>query len=224
MITKAALDAKLRGYKQNEPEAVKIRDEINAEWEQIRPLLASLAKMQEEVTRILEETSVHDSRIYIAAQRHLLLVGENVRAPRVMIPRQVYDFTLVGSHVGPLKPWRFISQKERDEVAAKRKAEAEAAMFDQMNSLIQIADSTTNATLAAQDYKQAEQIAINLYMYVYTIVPNNFWVVKPYMNEYQGQISYQENPMFGGGGIGLYFWWVKTCGSIQACSGRNIGP
>lgn len=93
-----------------------------------------------------------------------------------------------------------------------------------MNSLIEEADLTTNATLAAQDYKQAEQIAINLYMYVYTVVPNQFWVVKPYMNGYQGQISYQQNPMFGGSGVGLYFWWVKTCGSTQACSGRSIGP
>jgi len=97
-------------------------------------------------------------------------------------------------------------------------------MFAQMNSLIQTADSTTNTTLAAEDYKQAEQIGINLFMYVYTIVPNTFWVVKPYMNGYQGQISYQENPMWGGTNVGLYYWWVKTCGSTQACSGRGIGP
>jgi ABC-type oligopeptide transport system substrate-binding subunit len=96
----------------------------------------------------------------------------------------------------------------------------QAAMFAQMNSLIQIADSTTNATLAAQDYQQAEQLAINLYMYVYLSVGNGFMVVKPYMNGYQGQISYQENPMLPY----MYFWWVKTCGSVQACSGRNMGP
>jgi len=98
----------------------------------------------------------------------------------------------------------------------------QAAMFAQMNSLIKTADSTANATLAAQDYQEVEQIAINLYMYVYTFDPNWFWVVKPYMNGYQGQISYQENPMLGGND--LYFWWVKTCGSTQACSGRSIGP
>jgi ABC-type transport system substrate-binding protein len=100
----------------------------------------------------------------------------------------------------------------------------QATMYAQMNSLIQIADSTTNATLAAQDYRQAEQLAINLYMLVYLYVPNEFLVVKPYMNGYQGQISYQENPMFTYFPTGLYFWWVKTCGSVQACSGRNIGP
>ena len=98
----------------------------------------------------------------------------------------------------------------------------EAAMFAEMNSLIKTADSATNATLAAQDYRQAEQLAINLYMYVYLHVANGFWVVKPYMNGYQGQISYEENPMVYPDG--LYFWWVKTCGSVQACSGRNIGP
>ena len=100
----------------------------------------------------------------------------------------------------------------------------QAAMFAEMNSLIQIADSTTNATLAAQDYRQAEQLAINLYSYVYLQVDNNFLVVKPYMNGYQGQISYEENPMFTYLPTTLYFWWVKTCGSVQACSGRNIGP
>ena len=98
----------------------------------------------------------------------------------------------------------------------------EAAMYAQLNSLIRIADSTTNATLAAQDYRQAEQLAINLYLYVYRCILNNFLVVKPYMVGYQGQISYQENPIYDGDG--LYFWWVKTCGSIQACSGRSIGP
>jgi ABC-type transport system substrate-binding protein len=100
----------------------------------------------------------------------------------------------------------------------------QAMMFAQMNSLIQIADSTTNATLAAQDYRQAEQLAINLYMDVYLTVLNYFWVVKPYMNGYQGQISYEGNPMFSYLPTGLFFWWVKTCGSVQACSGRNIGP
>jgi ABC-type transport system substrate-binding protein len=100
----------------------------------------------------------------------------------------------------------------------------QAAMFAQMNALIEIADSTANSTLAAQDYKAAEQLAIDLYMYVYTAIDNAFWVVKPYMNGYQGQISYQENPLVGALGVGLYFWWVKTCGSIQACSGRGIGP
>ena len=89
-----------------------------------------------------------------------------------------------------------------------------------MNALIAEADSTTNATLAAQDYKQIEQIAINLCLYIYLFQANYFYVVKPYMNGYQGQISYLMNPM----APDYYVYWVKTCGSVQACSGRNIGP
>lgn len=100
----------------------------------------------------------------------------------------------------------------------------QAVLYAQMNSLIAQADSTTNATLAAQDYQQMEQIAVELYMYVYTVIPSQFWVVKPYMTGYQGQISYQMNPVFGGSEIGQYYWWVKGCENPQACSGRNIGP
>ena len=96
----------------------------------------------------------------------------------------------------------------------------QATTYAEMNSLIQTADTTTNATLAAQEYRQAEQLAINLYMYVYTFKLNSFLIVKPFMNGYQGQIQYEQNPQLPT----LYFWWVKTCGSIQACSGRNVGP
>ncbi len=100
----------------------------------------------------------------------------------------------------------------------------QAEMFAKMNSLIHEADLATNATLAAQDYKQVEQIAVNLYMYVYLTFPDSFWVVKPYMNGYQGQISYQMNPLFGGALEGHYYWWVKGCESPQACPVRKIGP
>lgn len=96
----------------------------------------------------------------------------------------------------------------------------QAAMYAQMNALIAEADLTTNATLAAQDYKQVEQIAINLYLYVYLYQANGFYVVKPYMNAYQGQMSYFLNPME----LFHFVYLVKTCGSVQACSGRNIGP
>jgi len=74
----------------------------------------------------------------------------------------------------------------------------QSSMLAQMSMLIKTADSATNASLAAQYYKAAEQIAVNLYMYVYAYVPNCFWVVKPYMNGYQGQMAYEENPMFEG--------------------------
>ena len=97
----------------------------------------------------------------------------------------------------------------------------QAAMQAQLNTLVTEADATTNETLATQDYKQAEQIAINLYLYVYLDQPSSFYVVKPYMNAYHGEISYLMNPMLY---TTQYVWWVKTCGSTQACSGRGIGP
>jgi hypothetical protein len=59
-------------------------------------------------------------------------------------------------------------------------------------------------------------LAINLYMYIYTYTPNYFLVVKPYMSAYQN--------IGPAGAAGVYYWWIKTCGSIQACSGRGIGP
>ncbi|MEM4955060.1 MAG: ABC transporter substrate-binding protein [Metallosphaera sp.] len=85
----------------------------------------------------------------------------------------------------------------------------QARLYQELNTYIEEADNTANATQAAYYYKQAEQIAIDLYMYVYTQPPNAFWVVKPYMTGYQGHISYEENPMIGGAGDSLYFWWVK---------------
>ena len=100
----------------------------------------------------------------------------------------------------------------------------EAAMFAQMNALIWEADSTTNMTLAAQDYKQIEQIGINLCLWVYTFVQNKLLVVKPYINGYQGQISYIMNPVLDTEETAQYVWLVKTCGSTQACSGRGMGP
>jgi ABC-type transport system substrate-binding protein len=86
----------------------------------------------------------------------------------------------------------------------------EAAQYLQMNKLIEDANAASfvNATLAAQLYKQAEQIAINLYLYVYLNQPNVFWFVKPYMTGYNG-IQSQENPQIGGALDSIYYWWLK---------------
>jgi ABC-type transport system substrate-binding protein len=85
---------------------------------------------------------------------------------------------------------------------------SEATQYAQLNSLIQQANAATSSTTAASLYKQAEQTAINLYMYVYTIQPNSFWIVKPYMSGYSG-IQSEENPMIGGAADSEYYWWVK---------------
>jgi ABC-type transport system substrate-binding protein len=86
---------------------------------------------------------------------------------------------------------------------------SEAAQYLNMSNLIQEAEQpTTNSTMAAQLYKQVEQIGINLYMYVYTQQPNGFWRVKPYMTGYNG-IQSEENPMIGGAEDSVFYWWRK---------------
>ena len=88
----------------------------------------------------------------------------------------------------------------------------EAMEYQQLNNVIAQADAAelaNNVTAATTYFKEAEDTAINLYMYVYTIQPNYYWVVKPYMHGYMGMISWEENPMVGGAGDSWYFWWVK---------------
>jgi ABC-type transport system substrate-binding protein/flagellar basal body-associated protein FliL len=87
---------------------------------------------------------------------------------------------------------------------------SEAANYTKMNTLIQEANAAvfTNATKAAQLYKQAEQIAINLYMYVYLYQPNVYWMLKPYISGYKG-IQSEENPQIGGALDSIYYWWRK---------------
>ena len=85
----------------------------------------------------------------------------------------------------------------------------EAKMYQQLNQLILEADSTTNSTLAQQLYANVTNLALQLYMYVYTVQPNAFWVIKPYMHGYDNNILYEENPMIGGSGDSLYYWWIK---------------
>jgi len=87
--------------------------------------------------------------------------------------------------------------------------EEQANMYDQLNKLIKQADSATDPNLAQQLYKQVQQLAIDLYMYIYVVQPNAFWVIKPYMKGYNNDISYQQHPTIGGSGASIYFWWIK---------------
>jgi peptide/nickel transport system substrate-binding protein len=85
---------------------------------------------------------------------------------------------------------------------------SEAAQYLELNNLIRQANSATNATEAAQLYKQAEQVAINLYMFVYAVQPNSFWMLKPYITGYNG-IQSESNPMIGGAADSIFYWWRK---------------
>jgi hypothetical protein len=78
-----------------------------------------------------------------------------------------------------------------------------------LNKLIIQADYTLNSTQASQLFKQVDQIAVDLYMYVYTYQSNGYWVVKPYITPYQNDISYQSHPIIAGAGASLFFWWNK---------------
>ena len=84
----------------------------------------------------------------------------------------------------------------------------EAAQYQQLNTVLQQANSATSASTAGPLYKESEQDAINMYLYIYTIDENAFWIVKPYMTGYNG-IQAQENPLIGGALDSTYYWWVK---------------
>ncbi|AFZ69927.1 PKD domain protein,extracellular solute-binding protein, family 5 [Caldisphaera lagunensis DSM 15908] len=90
--------------------------------------------------------------------------------------------------------------------------ENESNEYLELNNLITLADKAAlenNVTAAKMYYKQMEQLAINLYLYVYTENTYEYWVIKPYMHAYNNQITYQENPSFSGSGDSWYFWWIK---------------
>ena len=85
---------------------------------------------------------------------------------------------------------------------------AEATQYSQLNTVLQQANAATSASTAGPLYKQAEQDGINMYLYIYTVDENAFWIVKPYMTGYNG-IQSEENPLIGGALDSTYYWWVK---------------
>jgi len=88
----------------------------------------------------------------------------------------------------------------------------EAMQYQQLNELILKADEAelaNNVTAAYQLFREGENIAIQLYMYVYAYQVTAHWVIKPYMHGYMRMISWEENPNIGGGGNSVYWWWVK---------------
>lgn len=85
----------------------------------------------------------------------------------------------------------------------------QASTFNSMNALVSKADTDTNAAQAAQDYAQAEQLAVNLYMYVYTYQATGLWITKPWISPYNGQWGFQENPTIGAGADSFFAWWIK---------------
>lgn len=81
----------------------------------------------------------------------------------------------------------------------------EAGEWENMTELILKADSSINSTLAIEYFDQAEQIAVNLSLYLYTYQQNGMWIFAPWISG----MSYEENPMFGGSDAILYFYLTK---------------
>ncbi|MGC9182776.1 ABC transporter substrate-binding protein [Caldisphaera sp.] len=89
----------------------------------------------------------------------------------------------------------------------------EALQDLKLNNLIQEADQAefNGYSNASTLFKQAEQQAVSMYMYVYLYIQGGFWIIKPYIHPYNNNIALQENPLDWGGGAGdsFYPWWIK---------------
>ncbi len=81
--------------------------------------------------------------------------------------------------------------------------------FQTLTTQIHTADADSNPVNAAADYQAAEQSAVNLYMYVYTIQDNSFWIARSYMSPFLNNWGYQTAPTMGAAQDSLFFYWVK---------------
>ncbi|MGC8630218.1 MAG: ABC transporter substrate-binding protein [Thermoplasmata archaeon] len=81
----------------------------------------------------------------------------------------------------------------------------EAQEFQNMTNLILKADNEGNETLALQYFDQAQQIAINMSLLVYTVDLTGHWVYSPVLQGF----SNEENPMYASGGDLLYIYLSK---------------
>ena len=66
--------------------------------------------------------------------------------------------------------------------------------FSLILNLSNQAQVETNTALRASLYQQANQIAINLTLYLYTYIPNGMWIYQSWLKG----VNYQENPVVGG--------------------------
>lgn len=81
----------------------------------------------------------------------------------------------------------------------------QAQNFSEIGTLANEASVNTNSTQRAAEYQQANQIGINLTLYVYTEIPSGLWIYKNWMHG----VQYQENPVVGGEVDTLYCYLSK---------------
>jgi len=120
-IVKTATEAKLRTFQANEKAASDIRVQIAKTWDEIKPLVDSLIKKREEIADILKQIPPLQAQIDSLAPKHLELVGEPLEPPVLWQPNR-FQY-LPGIQLTPLIPWRYVSESEKQEAAAKREAE-----------------------------------------------------------------------------------------------------
>lgn len=81
----------------------------------------------------------------------------------------------------------------------------QAQNFSKLGTLADEAATNPNSTQRAAEYQQANQIGINLTMYLYTYIPSGLWIYKNWLSG----VQYQENPVVGGEVDTLYCYLSK---------------
>lgn len=81
----------------------------------------------------------------------------------------------------------------------------EAQNFSKIANLSGEAQSNPNTTQRALEYQQANQIGINMSMYLYTYIPSGLWIYQSWLKG----VTYQENPVVGGEVDTLYCYLNK---------------
>lgn len=136
-ITKAALEGKLRFYKQNEPEAAKIREQAAASWSQLVDVVAGMAsgvqQARKAITEGFSKSAQVEAELNSLAAKHLQLTGEPLRLPDWTLWARDHSHALEvlmannNSLEIPLSPWTYVSETERREAKARAEAKAKKA-------------------------------------------------------------------------------------------------
>jgi ABC-type transport system substrate-binding protein len=81
----------------------------------------------------------------------------------------------------------------------------EAQNFSLIGNLSNEAASNPNVTQRALEYQQANQLGINMTLYLYTYIPSGIWIYQSWLKG----VQYEENPVVGGEVDTLYCYLSK---------------
>jgi hypothetical protein len=159
-ITKAALEAKLRIYKINEAEALKIShvlaDELYPQglqhYERLRGLAAELKSTIEKITQVNEE-------MVRLANHHRQLIGDKLLNPQITIPVELYSVIDAKFDVAPPKTLDIRVTSQRESERLKEQFEQQRPAVSKILKKIKIdwpVCPKCGAELLAQRYAMAE--------------------------------------------------------------------